>query len=86
MLSNFWIRIEWFISEYDYAQDQDCSGRRIGTETSLQSALAKCDTNDECACIYDSACDGYHWYMHADAGQSNTFNHDCSWTKKGTLI
>ena len=76
--------MESFISGYVYARDQDCSGRKLGYETSLQSAQAKCDKNEDCACIHNADCDGRNWYMHA--GQSTAKNSDCSWTKPGSLI
>ena len=77
--------MESFISGYVHAQGQRCSGRELGHETSLQSAQAKCDTNEDCACIDDADCDGGYWKMHA--GQSTAKNKkDCSWTKPGSLI
>ena len=76
--------MESFISEYAYGQGQACSGEEIGYETSLKSAQAKCNTNEECTCIYDIGCDGYYWYM--NAGRSTVSSSDCSWTKPGSLI
>ena len=90
MLSNFQIQTESFISGYVYAQDHYCSGRMLGYEPSLQLAQAKCDTNEECSCIYDPYCDGKYWYMRSGqstaSGSGNFFNYDCSWTKTGTVI
>ena len=77
--------MESFISGYDYAHDQTCSGQYLGYTTSLISALAKCDKNKECVCIRDQDCDGKYWYMHP-GGQSTASDYDCSWTKQGSLI
>ena len=84
MLSNFGIEMQSLISGYTYAEGQTCSGRWLGSESTLQSAQAACDTNEECACIYDMYCDGSNWYMHA--GRSTVSSSDCSWTQPGSLI
>ena len=78
--------MESFISAsgYVYGPGKTCSGRRLGYETSLKSAQAICNTNEECTCIYDSGCDGIYWFM--QAGRSTVFSSDCSWTKPGSLI
>ena len=77
-----------FISGYAYAQGQTCSGRLLGSisyiGSSLLSAQAVCDTNEECACIYDYACEGKCWRMYA--GQSIPSKSDCAWTRQGSLI
>ena len=76
--------MESFISGYDYAQDQTCSGAYLGYKTSLISAQARCNTNEECACIHDYACEGEYWRMYA--GQSIASKSDCSWTRQGSLF
>ena len=80
----FQSQMESFISGYAYGQGQRCSGRRLGYETSLESAQAKCNTNEECTCIHDMGCDGDYWYMHVD--RSTVSSSDCSWSKPGSLF
>ena len=64
---------------YVYAEEKECSGRRIGHRTSLQAARDYCNTDKECACIHDENCDGSYWHMYS--GQPTTSNSYCSWTK-----
>ena len=77
--------MESFISGYVYGQGRTCSGRELGYETSLKSAQAKCNTNEECTCIRDSGCVGSN-YFYLYAGRSTVSSSDCSWTKQGSLI
>ena len=84
MFSNFRIQIESFISEYIYAEGQQCSGRQLGSEHSLQRAQTECDRDKECVCIDDLHCDGGYWTVFS--GQSTASNSYCSWTKQGIIL
>ena len=78
------MQTESLILGYVYAQDQACTGRRLGAETFLYSAQDKCNGDGECACVHDLDCNGRYWIMYS--GLTTTQDSACSWTKQGIII